>query len=211
MGQETRDFDAEAATWDESPARVQLAEDVTTAIREEVPLTSDMDVLDFGCGTGLISLRMAPFVHSVTCVDTSQGMLDVLKRKVEEKRLSNVFLRRLEGASLDGIDGRYELILSSMTLHHIADVEALIRKFAALSTPGGCLCIADLDPEGGRFHEDHTGVSHHGFNRESLSEIVLRCGYADVRHRTAALVLKPDAKGQMASYSVFLMTGTRLG
>ncbi len=210
MGQETRDFNAEAATWDDSPTRVQLAEDVTTAIREEVPLTSDMDVLDFGCGTGLVSLRIAPFVNSVTCVDTSRGMLEVLQRKLDERRLTNVRPRLLEGELLDGVDGVYELILSSMTLHHVDDVETLLRGFAALTAPGGCLCIADLDPEGGRFHEDHTGVFHHGFNREALRDLFLRCGYDDVRHRTAALVLKPDAEGQMASYSVFLMTGVRL-
>jgi precorrin-6B methylase 2 len=57
MSSEKRDFDKEAAAWDEQPARVQLAGDVAAAIVRQVTLRTDMDVLDFGCGTGLLTLQ----------------------------------------------------------------------------------------------------------------------------------------------------------
>lgn len=53
MTGQKRDFDNAAATWDENPARVKLAHDVARAIRHTMQLTPDMDVLDFGGGTGL--------------------------------------------------------------------------------------------------------------------------------------------------------------
>ena len=58
--------------------RVKLATDVAGAVSAEVRLAADMDVLDFGCGTGLLALQLQPYVRSITGVDSSQGMLDVL-------------------------------------------------------------------------------------------------------------------------------------
>ena len=49
-----------------------------------------MDALDFGCGTGLVTLQLQPFLHSITGVDGSQGMIDILKQKIEKKNLTNV-------------------------------------------------------------------------------------------------------------------------
>jgi len=51
-----RDFDKEASTWD-APPRIKLAQDVSKAILGRLHLTQDMDILDFGCGTGLVSLH----------------------------------------------------------------------------------------------------------------------------------------------------------
>jgi len=50
MNTEKRDFDKEAASWDEHPPRVKLANDVVRAISNHIVMTSDMDVMDFGCG-----------------------------------------------------------------------------------------------------------------------------------------------------------------
>ena len=68
---EKRNFDSVAASWDANPVRVKLAHDVVRAIRETIPLRPDMDVLDFGCGTGLLSLGLLPMVHTITGVDSS--------------------------------------------------------------------------------------------------------------------------------------------
>jgi predicted TPR repeat methyltransferase len=76
-----RDFDKVAASWD-TPMRVKLATDVAGAVSAEVRLATEMDVLDFGCGTGLLALQLQPYVRSITGVDSSQGMLDVLGSKI---------------------------------------------------------------------------------------------------------------------------------
>ncbi|MDD4138360.1 MAG: methyltransferase domain-containing protein, partial [Methanoregula sp.] len=75
MTGEKRDFDSAASTWDEDPGRVKMAHDVARAIRETVTLRPDMDVLDFGCGTGLLALNLQPHIRTITGVDSSQGML----------------------------------------------------------------------------------------------------------------------------------------
>ena len=95
MNTEKRDFDKEAAAWDEVPARVRLANDIVAAISDEIALTSNMDVLDFGCGTGLLTLRLQPVVRSITGVDSSQGMINVLNAKIDKQKLPNVRTRYL--------------------------------------------------------------------------------------------------------------------
>ena len=96
MNSDKRDFDKEAAAWDENPGRVRMTNAIADAIAEEIKLKADMDVLDFGCGTGLITVRLSPLVHSVTAVDGSQGMLDVLQAKIRSRNLTNVETRRLD-------------------------------------------------------------------------------------------------------------------
>jgi len=204
---EKRDFDKVAASWDQNPMRLKLAGDVAHAISQQAPLTPDMDVLDFGCGTGLLTLHLQPKVRSITGVDSSEGMLAVLRSKVAQGKLPNVRTTYFDLDKGDALPGRYDLVVSSMTLHHIPDVARLLAEFHRVLKPGGRLCLADLDSEGGRFHDDSTGVFHHGFDRAALVRHLEAAGFCDVQAVTAAEVVKPSAGGGMARFTIFLVTG----
>jgi ubiquinone/menaquinone biosynthesis C-methylase UbiE len=208
MKSEIRDFDKEAASWDEDPRRVSLANDIADAVSSEVVLTSDMDVLDFGCGTGLVTLRLQPFVRSVTCVDNSKGMLDVLGAKIERQGIANIKIRYADIGRGDALEGNYHLIVSSMTFHHIKEIGPLLDQFYKISAPGGYLCVADLDPDEGRFHENNEGVYHFGFERATLRDAFNSAGFMDVRDRTASEIIKPVPGGERR-FSIFLMTGRK--
>ena len=103
MKTEKRDFDKEAVSWDENPARIKLAKDIAHAISRQMMLMPDMDVMDFGCGTGLLTIQLQPLVRTVTGVDSSQGMLDIFQMKVAKLNLHNVV------ASLINIDPGWPL------------------------------------------------------------------------------------------------------
>lgn len=207
MSTETRDFDKEAAGWDDHPTRVKLAQDVANAIARAVPLGPTMDVLDFGCGTGIGTLQLAPSVGSITGVDSSAGMLEVLNAKIDRQGHTNVTTRRLDAG--DDLSGAYDLIVSSMTFHHIADVDAQLTQFFRSLKAPGWLCVADLDPEQGEFHDDNTGVFHFGFERDALRRAFVRAGFADVQEVTAAEVVKPTRSGELRTFSIFLVTGRK--
>ena len=160
------DFEKEAAVWDEEPRRVKLANDVAAAIIREIKPTRDLDALDFGCGTGLVTLRLQPLVRSITGVDSSPGMLAVFRDKVQKQGLTNVHPQLVDLEQGGRVAGRFHLLVSSMTMHHVEDTAALLREWFELLLPGGRLAVADLDTEDGSFHSDHRGVYHCGFGRQ---------------------------------------------
>lgn len=203
---EKKDFNKDAASWDQKTGRVKLAHDVAYAIMNEVRLTHDMDVLDFGCGTGLLTLQLQPLVHSITGVDSSHGMLDVLISKIKEQKLTNVKPEFVDMEKGDVLTGMYHLVVSSMTLHHIQNLKSLFKQFYKCLLPGGYLCIADLDSDGGKFHNDNTGVFHFGFDRSIMRKFFIQHGFQDVRDVTAARVVKVLPDGQSQEFMVFLMT-----
>jgi ubiquinone/menaquinone biosynthesis C-methylase UbiE len=211
MAGEQRDFDAAAATWDTTPYRVRLAEDVGRAIQEKIPISPDMDVLEVGCGTGLLTFRLQPHVKTITAIDSSEGMLDVLKRKLQEKGISNVTTRIMDLETAEDWGGPYDLVVSSMTLHHISDISRLLHNLSSVLRPDGYLCIADLDKECGKFHRNGEVVPHDGFDRVIMKREFGNAGLYNIRNYTVAMPVKPDSCGEMRCFTVFLMTGRKMG
>ena len=209
MSTAPRDFNKEAAMWDENPMRIKMSQDVTDTIRKQIVLEPEMNVMDFGCGTGLVTLRIQPFVNSIIGIDSSQGMLDVFNVKVAKLELKNVSSLFVNPDKGDILSGNYNLVLSNMTLHHIKEIEALLKQFHDVIAPGGYLCISDLDLDNGQFHNDNTGVFHFGFSRESVKDIFTNIGFENVKDTTAAEVTKSIADGQMKTFSIFLISGRK--
>ncbi len=198
-------FDNASSTWDDEPRRVKLAGELAAAIAAEVRLAPDMDVLDYGCGSGLVTLRLRPLVRSITGADTSRGMLEVLREKCRKQGLSNVRTALLQPGSGVAIQGRFHLVVSCMTLHHVADVATLLRDFRTVLLPGGIVAIADLDQEDGSFHGDAIPAAHAGFDRVKMAGMLENAGFVDVRAITAAMIVKVSAGGCTRDYPVFLM------
>jgi len=209
MTEGRRDFDAAAASWDENPGRVKVADDIAKAIRETVKPQPGWEALDFGCGTGLLTLRLRPSVHGITGVDTSRGMLDVLEAKVAQQKLANVKTLLADLEKGDTLDGQYDLVASSMTFHHVKEIGPVVATLAGVLKPGGVLAIADLDSDEGKFHESPEGVFHNGFDRCTIQKAFCSAGLTDVRNRTAVIIRKPAADGEIRAFSIFLMTGRK--
>ena len=199
-------FDEAAATWDEEPRRVRLARAVADEIARQIHLSHNMDVLDFGCGTGLLTLALQPLVRSVTGADASSGMLDVLKQKVQAQGLANVETILLDSKVPLSLDARFHLIVSSMALHHVANLAPLFSRFHKQLEPGGRVGLADLDREDGSFHEDARDVFHLGFERSELQTLLAAAGFVGLDVTTATITRKENR-----DYPVFLITGRRPG
>jgi len=206
---ERKNFDREAATWDQNPGRVKLANDVADTIIRELKPTGDMDVLDFGCGTGLVTLRLQPFVKTITGADSSKAMLGVLHNKVSRLGLKNVETQFVDFDRGGLVVGKFHVVVSSMTLHHIHNPAPLFRQFNDHLYPGGTLCISDLDKEDGSFHSDNTGVLHFGFERPHLKRLLEKAGFQEVRDVTATTVVKETERNGEKTFTVFLITGKK--
>ena len=211
MGCSTAHFDKMAADWDNEPRRIAIMRAIGEAIFREAKPTGSMDLLDYGCGTGLIGLFLLPHVQSVTGADNSPGMLDILRGKIAAGGLENMQAVHLD-LEQDPVPGdRYQIIVVGMALHHIADTERVLRAFHELLVPGGTLCLADLDTEPGTFHpaDMADAVHHHGFDREKLKQRLASIGFSQINDATASTFKKPvEGQGEQ-EFSVFVISARR--
>lgn len=195
-------FAAKASDYEQNKSRVDNVDNIASAIISATQVDRTMHLMDFGSGTGLLLERMAPLVRKITAVDISESMNRQLSSKLD-KLACEVEILAIDLESTD-ISEKFDGIISSMTLHHVKNIEAIFRKFYALLKPGGFIAISDLDKEDGSFHTEDTGVYHWGFEREELAVVAKSAGFNEVSIVDASVVHKPQG-----SFSVFLLKATR--
>ena len=191
-------FDERAGTWDEDPAKVERAAVVADAIVANVPLAPGTRLLEYGAGTGLVTQALRDHVGPVTLVDSSQGMRSVMQAKIDAGTLPAARVWALDLASEAPPSEQFDLIVTVMTLHHIEDLARVLGSFAALLTPEGHLCIADLDHEDGSFHGEGF-AGHHGFRRTELADQLAAAGFGETQFEDCHEMVRDGVP-----YSVFL-------
>lgn len=198
-------FDDKAREWDANPVFQERGRQVAEAIAAAVPLRRDMPVLDYGCGTGLLSFPLRERVGAMWLADSSAGMLTVLREKIAAADAPAQMQALALDLMVDPLPvARFDLICTSMTLHHVPDTARILDVFAQLLNPGGYLCIADLDLEDGSFHGPGMDV-HPGFARAALAEQCAVAGFTGTAFSTVFEIVKETETGTRA-YPVFLLT-----
>jgi len=146
-------------------------------------------------------------LKEITLVDNSAGMVKVLREKLDAVDAENMRVLEIDLEHDDYTDGRVDLIYTLMVLHHVNDVETIIRKFSEMLNPGGHLAIADLYTEDGSFHgEGFTG--HRGFDTATLSALLEKYGFSNVSHQKVYVIDKITADNSRKQFEVFLLTAT---
>jgi len=200
-------FDSKARQWDDNPVFRERGLMIAEAIRKAVPLKRSMSALDYGCGTGLLSFPLCDELGSILMADSSGGMLEVVNEKIAAQGVSNMSTMKIDFHSDPHPSQRFDLIVTSMTLHHVPDTDHILHVFHDLLNPGGYLCVADLDQEDGSFHGPEIDV-HHGFDRDDLSRRAEQAGFTDPQFQTVFSIAKESGSGSR-DYPVFLMTVRR--
>ena len=191
-------FDERAATWDEDPAKVERAAVVADAIVATVPLGPATRLLEYGAGTGLVTQALRDHVGPVTLADTSEGMRAVMQAKVDARTLTAARIWSLDLATDAPPDEHFDLIVTVMALHHIAELAPVLASFAALLAPGGHLCIVDLDREDGSFHGEGF-AGHHGFRRPELADQLTAAGFGEAAFQDCHEMVRDGVR-----YTIFL-------
>jgi len=194
-------FDTRADNWDKGDIRVNGALIIAQAIEKKVILKDSMKVIDFGVGTGLLGFEIAKKVKKVYGVDTSTNMLNKLKEKNTKKLTIETINQDIIKNPLNEI---FDGLVSSMTLHHIENLENFFTTIYKNIKDGGFIAIADLESEDGSFHSDNAGVFHFGFNQEKLCEIVHNCGFKNIIFENINTIKKPHGE-----FGVFLLSATK--
>jgi SAM-dependent methyltransferase len=116
------------------------------AVLRRYGLDDTSTLVDFGAGTGRLSLSAAPHCRRVVAVDVSPAMLDVLRRRVIEAGLTNVDCVEAGFLSYEHDGPPVGTVYSRNALHHLPDFwKALaLQRIAQLVRPGGVLRLRDL-------------------------------------------------------------------
>ena len=177
-------FDKKAKDWDDN-RRIQRSKVIAEKIIDYVNLQETFSGLEFGCGTGLISLNLYDKLGKITCIDTSSGMIKQLEDKVAEHNLDKITVTQLNINDDHDLKSEYDIIYSSMSLHHVTSLEETLQNFYDLLQDGGQLCIVDLDKEDGSFHSQESNfLGHNGFEQKELSQLLEQVGFNNIMSET---------------------------
>ncbi len=97
------------------------------------------DILECGCGTGLILERLAQFARRATGIDLSPGMLELARSRG---------LDAVEGSvtSLPFDDGSFDVTCSFKVLAHVPDIGQALAEMARVTRPGGVIVAEFYNP-----------------------------------------------------------------
>jgi ubiquinone/menaquinone biosynthesis C-methylase UbiE len=102
-----------------------------------------MTALDAACGTGRQAALLSELGCTTVGVDRSEAMLDVARAK-----LPNVQFELGDVERLPYEDGRFDVVVASLALCHLADPGDAVAELTRVLQPGGALVITDPHPFG---------------------------------------------------------------
>jgi ubiquinone/menaquinone biosynthesis C-methylase UbiE len=141
----SRYWSGRAAEFDRGPSHGVLTQTQHQAwldLLREVAGPPPLKVLDVGCGTGFLALRMAELGHTAVGIDLSEEMLAEARRKVEGIGLVATFqLGDAEAPPLDGAP--YDVILERHVIWTLPQPKEALRAWRALLKPGGLLILIE--------------------------------------------------------------------
>jgi ubiquinone/menaquinone biosynthesis C-methylase UbiE len=115
------------------------------AFLADVPFPARARVLDVGCGTGVLTRRLArlPAVETVVGVDPAPTLLARARELAAD--LPNVTFQEADGRSLPFGDEAFDVVVFDSTLSHIPEPEGALAEAHRVLCPSGWLALFDGD------------------------------------------------------------------
>jgi ubiquinone/menaquinone biosynthesis C-methylase UbiE len=202
------EFDQKAQDWDKNKMHLERTIAVAGQLQKTVAFKPSMKAMEFGAGTGLLSFFLKDRFSEITLMDSSREMLKMAEQKMDAADRSKFKTLFFNLEKEEYIGGTFDIIYSQMVLHHVRDIDTIIKKFYHILNPEGILAIADLYQEDGSFHDGNMDV-HKGFDPEKLLAILLQQGFHDIQIVPCFVIRKEVSVEIIKEYPVFLMTALR--
>ncbi len=211
MDRKFHDFNKKASEWLVSDKHINRSEKISEHIRDKIQLDRNTtDVMDFGCGTGHLSFILSHYVRSVTAVDGSKQMICLLNKRIEDNKILNVKTIKLDiDHEIHTIKNKkFDLITSSMVMHHLQNPEKAIKELKKLLKDDGVICLVDLDKEDGSFHDNDPFIPHFGFDREEIKKTLEKLGFFSITLHTPLSIKKTGKDGVTRNFTLFMAIGS---
>jgi ubiquinone/menaquinone biosynthesis C-methylase UbiE len=159
--------------------RIELAKVIVKEVRLELRDSKSKSLIDYGSGTGLISLELTDFVDSILLVDSSNQMLEVAKAKIFHKGITNSKVLYSDFTQ-ETPKLKADIVLMSLVLLHIPDTKKILQEIFNILNNGGKLIIIDFDKND---KINHPKV-HNGFSHEELKNKLSEIGFKSIEMKT---------------------------
>ena len=167
-------------------------------------LLPPLEVVDFGCGTGVLTVEIARWAKRVVAIDANPSALAQARERAQRAGATNVSFLCEDLHRLSLPDARKDLVVISQSLHHVEDPTTVLGEAGRILRPGGRLLLLELMPHEERWVRERLGHRHLGFDPEALRGMLKEVGFSKVE-------LTPHARDASSPFRVFLMTGERKG
>ena len=141
-------WDDYAEEWDTNIDAISYSEKAYKSLLKEINIEGKA-ILDFGCGTGLLTERLSPLANSIVAIDTSPKMIKVL----QSKKLPNV-ISLSEPLTSELIKNnpafvnKFNIIVSSSVFSFLPNYESILKLLKSLLVADGLLIQWDwLSPD----------------------------------------------------------------
>ena len=131
-------WNGRSGTYDQSSgSKYAQAYDQTVALTLKY-LKPEDNVLEFACGTGIVTLQVAPHVARLRAIDISDQMASRAAAKVEAAGLQNTLVTNTDLFDPCLEEGNFDAVLAYNVLCYVEDLRGLLSRVRSLLKPGGC-------------------------------------------------------------------------
>ncbi len=147
MDRSTKFWDKIAKRYSKQPIADEAAYQKKLQVTREY-FQPDMEVLEFGCGTGSTAITHAPYVKHIHAIDISSEMIKIAQGKACAEKVTNVTFERSTIEEFSISDQSLDAVLALSILHLLQNKEEVIAKAHRMLKPGGIFvtstaCLGD--------------------------------------------------------------------
>jgi len=172
--------------------RMALANVIVGEVKAELQDSKTKSLIDYGSGTGLVSLELSALVESILLVDSSKQMLEVAKAKILHRGIPNAKVLYSDFTQ-ETPELKADIVLLSLVLLHIPDTNKILQELFNILNDGGKLIIVDFDKN----ENIHHPKVHNGFKHEELKRKLAQVGFTLIEMKTfyhgEGIFIKQDA------------------
>lgn len=115
-------------------------------IKELLPKTSGLKVLDLGCGNGNYDLKFFRNVKKLDAIDSSKRMLNEFSQQLVKNKLFQFYLHHTKVENYSYPEGKYDLVFSTLLFHHISHLDEIISNVHKSLKKNGLFLFSVMHP-----------------------------------------------------------------
>jgi 2-polyprenyl-6-hydroxyphenyl methylase/3-demethylubiquinone-9 3-methyltransferase len=131
-----------------NPVRIAFIRDLACETFEKSPRKLDclagLRILDIGCGGGILSEPLARLGGNVVGIDPAPENVEVARLHAEQAGLA-IDYRAATAEALADVGEKFDIVIASEVVEHVADLPLFIRRAAEMTKPGGLLVVTTIN------------------------------------------------------------------